>query len=151
MTAIIPLSLLAATSREHARLFIRTCLLGFFALLPLIFRPEELLFKVTLYIMWLSGSICGLELIVFKDRNDCIKRNEGVLTNLDWVVISILVCLVIFMEVIHPIKFMPSGQLEFLPLMMTSVICAMGLFHCWITSYIKMRQTVDVGSDNGRL
>jgi hypothetical protein len=29
---------------------------------------------------------------------------------------------------------MPSGRLEFLPLMITSVICAVGLVWCWFES-----------------
>jgi alpha-1,3-glucosyltransferase len=133
MTAIIPLTLLATTSCYSARLFIRTSYLGIFALLPLLFRTEELLLKVALCITWLSGTIFTLELAVPKT-----KCNENLLTLFDYVAFFVMACLLLFMEVIHPIVFLPSGRLEFLPLMATSVACGVGLLYCWMESSVIM-------------
>ncbi|KAL7454295.1 hypothetical protein ACHAWC_005933, partial [Mediolabrus comicus] len=127
MTAIIPLTLLATTSCYSARLFIRTSYLGIFALLPLLFRTEELLLKVALYITWLSGAIACLDEAIPK-----MKGNEKLLTGFDYIAFVFMACLLIFMEVIHPIFFSP--KLEFLPLMATSVFCAVGLLYCWMES-----------------
>lgn len=132
MTAIIPLTLLATNTRQTARLFIRTCAFGIFGILPLLFRVEELPLKVMLYICWISGAIYGLERIHYDDE----KRS--VLSTVDYFSFAILASVLIFMEVIHPIIFMPSGRLEFLPLMMTSVICAIGLICCWSESLSAM-------------
>jgi alpha-1,3-glucosyltransferase len=133
MTAIIPLTLLATTSCYSARLFIRTSYLGIFALLPLLFRTEELLLKVALYITWLSGAIACLDEAIPK-----MKGNEKLLTGFDYTAFVFMACLLIFMEVIHPIFFSPIGKLEFLPLMATSVFCAVGLLYCWMESSIIM-------------
>lgn len=133
MTAIIPLTLLATTSCYSARLFIRTSYLGIFALLPLLFRTEELLLKVSLYITWLSGAISCLDEVIPK-----MKGNEKLLTGFDYIAFVFMTCLLIFMEVIHPIFFSPIGKLEFLPLMATSVFCAVGLVYCWMESSIIM-------------
>jgi len=130
MTAIIPMTLLATNSRHTARLYIRMCMFGLFGLLPLLFRPEELLFKVVLYIAWMCGAIYGLERIHY-DRSG---GRRTVLTKVDLFAFATLAVVLVFMEVIHPIAFMPSGKLEFLPLMATSVICAIGLVWCWIES-----------------
>ena len=135
MTAIIPLTLLATNSRHTARLFIRTCIFGLFGILPLLFRTEELLFKVTLYITWMVGTIYGLERIHYDDSGG---TQRTVLSIVDMMSCVILACVLIFMEIIHPILFMPSGRLEFLPLMITSVICAIGLVWCWMDSASQM-------------
>jgi len=132
MTAIIPLTLLATNTRHTARLYIRTCLFGLIGLLPLLFRPDELLFKVVLYVAWMSGAIYGLEQI----HHDRDGAGRTVLTKIDLISCVILSCVVIFMEVIHPI-FMP-GRLEFLPLMATSVLCSIGLAWCWSESCSQM-------------
>ena len=141
MTAILPLTLLATGSRHAARLYLRTCLFGFFGLLPLLFRVEELLFKVVVCIGWMCGAVYGLEQLHVEDRGG---RDRTLLTKMDLVSAVVLALLLLFMEVIHPIVFMPSGKLEFLPLMSTSVTCALGLGWCWMESYRQMCGSVKV-------
>ena len=136
MTAIIPMTLLATNTRHMARLFIRTCMFGLFGILPLLFRPDELLFKVVLYVGWMCGVIFALEMTHLDDRSGSQRRT--VLTTIDLLSFVTLTCVLIFMEVIHPVIFMPSGKFEFLPLMITSVICAVGLVWCWLESCSQM-------------
>jgi len=124
---------IVSNGRVAAQSFIRTSYLGIFALLPLLFRTEELLLKVALCITWLSGTIFTLELAVPKT-----KCNENLLTLFDYVAFFVMACLLLFMEVIHPIVFLPSGRLEFLPLMATSVACGVGLLYCWMESSVIM-------------
>lgn len=139
MTSIIPLSLLATTSRENARLFTRTCLFGIFGLFPLLFRTDEFLLKVILLTSWMSAVIFILESVVFENgKSGYREKGRGLLTAMDKLAVGVLGFLLIFMEIIHPIKFMPRGEYEFLPLMMTSVFCAMGLLHCWVKSFLQM-------------
>ena len=130
MTAMIPCTLLAANSRHTARLYLRMCTFGLFGLLPLLFRPDELLLKVSLYSTWMCGASYALEQVHYDHRGG----GRTVLTNVDLLSFAILACVLVFMEIIHPIVFMPSGRLEFLPLMATSVICAVGLVWCWAES-----------------
>jgi len=63
MTTILPMSFLAITSKEYARLFIRLCIYGHLGLLPLLHRPVELLFKVVLHFMYILWIIYELEYI----------------------------------------------------------------------------------------
>ncbi|KAL7532928.1 hypothetical protein ACHAXR_004930 [Thalassiosira sp. AJA248-18] len=134
MTAMIPCTLLATNSRHTARLYIRTCMFGLFGLMPLLFRPEELLFKAVLYITWMCGAIYSLEQIHYDHRGG----NRTVMTKFDLLSFALLASVLIFMEIVHPILFMPSGRMEFLPLMSTSVICAAGLMWCWAESLNHM-------------
>jgi alpha-1,3-glucosyltransferase len=138
MTAIIPLTLLATTSIDNARIFIRTCAFGLFGLFPLLFQPEELLIKSFLFLTWMLMTVYGLESLHFKNRRG------GLLTYIDMMNFAVLFCVFAFMEIIHPIVFMPSGRLEFLPLMITSVICAIGLMSCWVLSGLQMVKCLDI-------
>mmetsp|Transcript_27435 Transcript_27435/g.33246 ORF Transcript_27435/g.33246 Transcript_27435/m.33246 type:complete len:605 (-) Transcript_27435:135-1949(-) len=153
MTAIIPLTLLSTTSRQHAQLYIRTCAIGHFGLFPLLFRPIELTFKVSSYVVHLCLSVFLLE-YVFQDGDDGTtakqfddsetesngSRNEstGLLTIWDKIGLGILALLLVFAEVIHPLYFQPRQKLEFLPLMMISVTCAIALVFCWVHSGVLM-------------
>lgn len=138
MTAIVPLTIVATTSIENARLYIRTCMFGIFGLFPLLFQPEELLIKAFLFLTWMLLALYGLESLLFIDRKDTL------LTNIDMVTITVLSCVFIFMEIIHPVVFMPRGKLEFLPLMTTSVVCAIGLFCCWVQSGVQMMNYIKI-------
>lgn len=138
MTAIIPLSLLATNSRHTAHLYIWTCAYGVFGILPLLFRTEDLLFKVMLYITWMCGVIYGLECIHY-DHDSSGGKRRTILSTVDMIVFAILACVLLFMEIVHPVLFMPSGRLEFLPLMITSVTCSVGLVWCWLEALNAMQ------------
>lgn len=165
LTAIIPMTLLATSSRRATRLYLRTCTFGLFGLLPLLFRPEELLLKVVLFMAWMCGAIYILDVENGGTSTTCsISRScsvgqagqeeeeeeeltrrmtsstpSSLLTKFDLISFVTLGSVLVFMEIIHPIVFLPSGRLEFLPLMATSVICAAGLIWCWLESYRQMR------------
>lgn len=141
MTAILPMTLLTTNSLSAARLYVRTCMFGLFGILPLLFRPEEFLFKVLLFLAWMCGAILILE----EGLNSDDKRmRSSILTKVDLVSFAILGCALLFMEIIHPIVFMPSGRMEFLPLMTTSVISAIGLAWCWLEAYRQMQYVSSV-------
>jgi len=134
MTAIVPLTLLATGSRRAARLYFRTCLFGIFGLLPLLYRVQELPLKVVLYVGWMCGAAHVLEQVHAEPRDG----GQTVLGTTDLVSAGILALVLLFAEVVHPIAFRPQGKLEFLPLMTTSVVCALGLGWCWIESYRQL-------------
>jgi alpha-1,3-glucosyltransferase len=173
LTAIIPMTLLLATnSRRATRLYIRTCTFGLFAILPLLYRPEELLLKAVIFIAWMCGVIYILEneeeqqghhlgygknragggagsfvvgVAGHQNQNEGgRKKRSAALTKVDLISFAILGSVLLFMEIIHPIVLMPSGRMEFLPLMATSVICATGLAWCWLDSYSQMIVVGDV-------
>ena len=129
MTAIIPMTLLVTSSPTHATLFWRLYTLGHFGLLPLLFRPVELLFKIVAYMSYMAFSTYALDIS---------------LTRVDKCGIGILAGVSVFGEVLHLLLFQPRGLLEFLPLMMTSLVCAIGLIGRWIHGGLLMLQQLQV-------
>ncbi len=144
MTAIIPLTVLSVTSRENARLFLRISSVGHFGLMPLLYRSNELLMKVFLHGSYFLWSLYLLECVhgtnhTFgddkKDSKNSMSKNSSsnLLTTWDKVGLGVMALLLVFVEVIHPLElFEPISKLEFLPLMMTSLWCALVLVVCWI-------------------
>ena len=130
MTALLPLALLAPRSPRHARLFLRTAALGHFGLLPLLHRPAELALKAALYGAYLAGALCALEWSG--------GHRGGLLTARDGAGLALLGGVFAFTEVAHPILLSDWEKVAFLPLMMTSITCAIGLIACWGQSFSLM-------------
>ena len=120
MTAIIPLTLLASNSVDCARLYLRISALGLLGLFPLLFRPIELPLKVVSYVGFLAMSCHALEEML---------GTKSILTRIDYIGILVLSFVAFFLEVIHPMWIFP--RMEFLPLLLTSIVCALGLVACW--------------------
>jgi len=127
MTAIIPSTLLITTSPQYALFYLRISALGHFGLLPLLHRKVELLFKISLYAIHLLATKFILETIHEKRLKTTTFDHQG---------FGLLLSIFFFAEVIHPLYIFP--RMEFLPLMMISIACAIGLIICWIYSLIFM-------------
>jgi alpha-1,3-glucosyltransferase len=140
MTAIVPLTLLAPTSVENGRLYIRMTAIGVLGLFPLLFRPVELPLKVASYMGFLALAVKALEEML---------GTTSLLTNLDFTGIIVLTCVVIFLEIIHPLALFP--RMEFLPLLITSTICAFGLFGCWIQTGRLMFRSSGLHSEKAKM
>lgn len=137
MTAIIPMTLAAPSSRSNARLYLRSCALGHFGLMPLLYQHTELIFKVSSYLAHLSISVFLLEYTI---QNQTSKDSDksGLVTKWDKMGLCIILLLIVFAEGLHPLLFKTKQMFEFLPLMMISVFCAVGLVCCWIHSGLIM-------------
>lgn len=138
MSTIIPLTLLATLSQDHARLYLRVCAFGHFGLFPLLYRPVETLFKISTYVVHLSLSVLLLETfhshdgkLTEKSKNTVVE--PGLIKNFDKCYLFLIFCLTLYMECIHDLSLNPLRHLEFLPLMATSVFSAVGLLSCWIS------------------
>jgi alpha-1,3-glucosyltransferase len=134
MTALLPLTLLTTASMDCARLFIRTSALGLLGLFPLLFRVEELALKLFSYIAYMGMCVYLLE-----------RYYGGVslLTTLDYVGMTILCSVTLFLEVIHPLFMFP--WMEAFPLLLTSITCAIGLIGCWIQSGRLLYREANLG------
>jgi len=158
MTSIIPLTLLSTTSREDASLFLRTSTLGHFGLLPLLFRPAEAMLKFFICVAFLSLAVFLLEHCIAEGEENkvaevdtvtskfpdgiCGSNMCGLLRPMDKAGLVVLCCLFAYMEIIHPLFMRPKNAMEFLPLLATSVICAIGLVGCWLRSLVLMIRCV---------
>ena len=125
MTAIVPMTLVAVNTRNTARMFIRMCMFGLFGLLPLLYRPNELPLKTFMYISWIFGAALALERV----HVDHIAGYRTVMQFADKICLAFLGVVFAFMEIIHPLVF--GENFEFLPLMLTSITCSVGLMWVW--------------------
>lgn len=118
LTTLIPLTLLVGhkeLGELNKLLFWHVSLFGLLGLFPLFFRHVELLFKLVSYVTYLA--MCSLFLKI---------PQGGFLQLCSNIVVGIVL---IILEVL-PIH----GRWEFLPLMVTSTVCAVGLIVSWFIS-----------------
>ncbi|KAJ7937161.1 glucosyltransferase [Mycena leptocephala] len=123
LLVLIPLSLLAAERHAYFRTFILASVAGVFSLFPLIFTPGESIVKVLYSVLWL--------VFVYVPLTRRVYEFVQIPYVLSFVIIDKL-------EKIYLLDFHCSSSLsrsfllgvaamEFLPLMLTSVYCAIGL------------------------
>jgi alpha-1,3-glucosyltransferase len=116
MTAIIPLTMLVRESTETKLLYLRINALGLIGLFPVLFRPIELPLKVFSFVSYMTWAYHLL--------------GEAKLAWFDWFGMTILAVVVAFLEVLHPLFVYPS--MEFLPLLLISITCSVGLIGCCV-------------------
>ncbi|KAI8909663.1 glycosyl transferase [Gorgonomyces haynaldii] len=124
LLVLIPISFTALRSKEHANIFMILSTSGYFSLFPLLFEPQELVTKA------------GILLIYYLASQSLIENQLGTL-KLMWIERLYLlgfVPLFLVTEVLLPL-YLP--QLAFLPLMLTSVYCALGVVSSWLRFYLK--------------
>uniref|UniRef100_UPI0037E79902 dolichyl pyrophosphate Glc1Man9GlcNAc2 alpha-1,3-glucosyltransferase n=1 Tax=Semicossyphus pulcher TaxID=241346 RepID=UPI0037E79902 len=129
LIAILPLSILAVESREDAGIFLLLSTTGHYSLFPLIFTPAELPIKAALMLMFVIYSFTALR-----------KLHSGpgsLLHPLESVYLLGLVAVAIACEVIFPLS--PWQQkLPFLPLLLTSVYCSVGVCYSFVRLYVSL-------------
>jgi alpha-1,3-glucosyltransferase len=145
MTAIIPLIFLSFQSLSFARLFLRLCTVGHFGLLPLLFRPQEILLKVLLHATYLILSYFILKhahegtMVECKNHED--QKSLQLMTIYDKIGIWFLGLVLFYSDVIHPLFF--GEVMGFLPLMLISFTCASLLLECWRESIVFMMMVTE--------
>ncbi|XP_068436437.1 dolichyl pyrophosphate Glc1Man9GlcNAc2 alpha-1,3-glucosyltransferase isoform X2 [Clinocottus analis] len=127
LLAILPLSFLAVESREDAGIFLVLTTTGHYSLFPLIFTPAELPIKVCLMLMFTIYSFTALR-----------KLHSGpLLRPLESGYLVGLAALALACEVAFPLS--PWQQkLPFLPLLATSVYCALGVCYAFLRLYATL-------------
>ncbi|TMS14180.1 putative dolichyl pyrophosphate Glc1Man9GlcNAc2 alpha-1,3-glucosyltransferase [Larimichthys crocea] len=129
LIAILPLSILAVESREDAGIFLVLSTTGHYSLFPLIFTPAELPIKVGLMLMFVIYSFTALRKL---------HSGQGTLLHpLESVYLLGLVVVAIACEIIFPLS--PWQQkLPFLPLLLTSVYCSVGVCYSFLRLYVSL-------------
>lgn len=141
--AIIPLTFMSTAGVPEARRYIRMSALGHFALFPLLTEARETMTKLLLFVAHLVLAHALLRRVVMPRpagkqsvaKSGAPKRGAAatsLLTWFDWLYLAAMAALFVFAELVHPIVLVPRGKLEFLPLMLTSVLCGSGLMLLWI-------------------
>jgi len=123
LLVLMPLSLLAADSRPHFRVFLICSSAGIFGLFPLIFTTGEGIIIVLYSSLWAFVVFRALDRMI---PQTSVKPASSLLDRIEWLYLWGI-------PLIKVVALMMSWSLgsayEFLPLMLTSVYCAVGT--CW--------------------
>lgn len=115
-----------------AKVFVLLCTIGHYSLFPLLYPSSLLLIKVLLvvlhstYIFYSLSSMYPLQIC---------KYNIPLLNMLESVYLCGLIPLFIYDNFIHNFLGL-SALLPFLPLLLTSVYCSIGVIYCWFKYYL---------------
>ncbi|EDO47114.1 predicted protein [Nematostella vectensis] len=137
---IIPLSLLAVQDKKDARAFLVLSTAGHLSLFPLLFNQQETPLKICLMLMFTILSFYSLCLIHCgkSSSNQSSARSEiFTLPIVSWyeaAYICGLAVLEFYCSLIHPLTSL-SKTLPFLPLLLTSTYCALGVGWSWMLCY----------------
>ncbi|EPT02747.1 hypothetical protein FOMPIDRAFT_128814 [Fomitopsis schrenkii] len=153
LLVLVPLSLLAADNHAYFRTFMIASAAGVFSLFPLLFTPAETLVKVVYSTLWATLTFAPLHSRVYEFPK---SLPFVIIDGLEKLYLAGFPLLQLFAIVFpaltgrrggtsppsggDPVE--PStGALEFLPLMLTSVYCAIGLVWAFLRlSVIYIRQ-----------
>lgn len=144
LMVIIPLSLMAVVDKRAARVFLVLSTTGHLSLFPLLFQSQETPIKVCLMLMFTIFSFYSLCLVHCGESSE--KSVVADLFNLPivewyeaWYLYG-LVFLEFYCSAVHPFTVL-AVNLPFLPLMLTSVYCAVGVVWAWIVFYVDTLKT----------
>lgn len=115
-----------------AKVFLLLSTVGHYALFPLLFPHSLLLIKVLLLV--LHSTYCFYSLSSMYPLQIC-KYNFPLLNIFESLYLLGLVPLFIYDNFVHYLLGF-SDRLPFLPLMLTSVYCSIGVIYCWIKYYL---------------
>ncbi|XP_026469771.1 probable dolichyl pyrophosphate Glc1Man9GlcNAc2 alpha-1,3-glucosyltransferase [Ctenocephalides felis] len=128
---IIPMSISAVLEKEDAKIFLMLSTIGHYSLFPLLFTNELLLPKALIFISY-SGIAFKFLSQLFPESNKnrlCLP----LLNILESMYIYGLGFLFIYENFLHKIIF--KEKLPFLPLLLTSLYCAMGVMYSVLCFY----------------
>ncbi|RHZ64634.1 hypothetical protein Glove_321g45 [Diversispora epigaea] len=132
LMVMVPFGLIATESLEHFRAFMILSTSGLFSLFPLLFRATESIIKMSLCALWIIFTYLGLSLYV-PNKIKFYPTPKSKISMFIYLAENIYVCgfvvLQFFCGVLHQIVF--KNEYEFLPLLVTSVYCALGIVYSW--------------------
>lgn len=140
MCYVIYFSFMAVIWKKEAQMYVFLATVGHYSLFPLLFTAFELPIKVLLLVLHSSYAFFNLaSLFDMKKCSLCLPLLSG----LESVYILGLVPLFVFENVILPLLGL-NTRLPFLPLMLTSVYCAVGVLYFWLKYYWHFLTTSEV-------
>ncbi|XP_060523913.1 probable dolichyl pyrophosphate Glc1Man9GlcNAc2 alpha-1,3-glucosyltransferase [Cylas formicarius] len=132
LMTIVPMSILSVSELPDAKVFLILSTVGHYSLFPLLFPSSLLLVKVLLLLLYSSYAFYSL----YKVYSLAIcKYTLPLLNMIESVYILGLGGVFVYENFVH--KLLDNDtRLPFLPLMITSVYCAIGIMYCWVTYYL---------------
>ncbi|KAG5882902.1 hypothetical protein JTB14_020170 [Gonioctena quinquepunctata] len=132
LMAIIPLSLLSIMESKDAKHFLIISTVGHYSLFPLLYPPSLLPVKVFLLLLYTLYAFHSLYTMY---PVPICQFTLPLLNTFESVYIIGLVGVFFYENVIHSLLGLHS-RLPFLPLMITSVYCAVGVVYSWASYYV---------------
>ncbi|BFZ24570.1 hypothetical protein BsWGS_27609 [Bradybaena similaris] len=145
---IIPMVLMIMRDKQYARLYLILATVGFYSLFPLLFTPLENILKVLLLLQSSIFSFLCLNIIY---RHDKTEASSFILPDMKIPSLHFLkLPLLNLLESLYILGLFPLGlfnsagvwllglnsSFPFLPLMLTSLYCSVGIMYCWLEFYI---------------
>ncbi|XP_071786601.1 dolichyl pyrophosphate Glc1Man9GlcNAc2 alpha-1,3-glucosyltransferase-like [Asterias amurensis] len=145
LLVIIPLSLLAMESLKDAQVFLIVSTVGHYSLFPLLFTQNETPIKVCLMLAFtIFTFISTTNIHRYSAKSAFLLPHLPHLSPVESLYLLGLVPLFIYKNLIH--DMVPALQrYEFLPLMLTSAYCALGVGYAWLKFNI-----ITLGRGGGR-
>ncbi|OQV11448.1 putative dolichyl pyrophosphate Glc1Man9GlcNAc2 alpha-1,3-glucosyltransferase [Hypsibius exemplaris] len=142
LLAVVPFTWVAISNARDARLYLLLIISGYYGMHPLLFTAPEVPLKFMLIILY-----CYTAFRMFKDRfaaHGCLQRLT--LPLLDWreslYVLGFFV-LELYNCLVHDCVLHLGGRLPFLPLMLTSMYSAVGVFYVYIQLILSFFHGLD--------
>jgi len=127
LLVLVPLSLLAAENHAYFRTFVLASTAGVVSLFPLLFTPAEQVIQVVYSVLWAIMVFGPLQQRLYEFPRSLPAVVVGFLeTTYLWGFV-LLETVVTFCPMLAKLVTQNPEQWEFLPLMLTSLYCAVGL------------------------
>ena len=137
--AILPMTLLSCDSRGDARVYMLLSWIGHFSLLPLLFEIREQPLQLFAYVLHVIASYITLDTYMQNEERKMRIKETGVVFK--WYQLMYLcgfIPLYIFTHIVHPLFFI--NRMEFLPLLLISIYCSIGMIHVWYLIYFQFKR-----------
>lgn len=125
-------SILAVVWKTEAHAYLLLSTVGHYSLTPLLFTPFEVPLKALIVLT--HAAYAFLQLHQMFDVRSAPSLRLPLMSRAETLYILGLIPLFLYQHVIHRFLWF-SQDLPFLPLMLTSVYCAIGITYCWCKYY----------------
>ncbi|CAG9765398.1 unnamed protein product [Ceutorhynchus assimilis] len=133
LMAIIPMSILSIMEPTEAKLFLILSTIGHYSLFPLLY-PQSLIFTKTLFLI-LYSIYSFYSLYKINQTKATCKYTLPLLNIFESLLVLGLVAVFAYEQIIHKLLGFDK-KWPFLPLMLTSFYCALGIMYCWGKYYV---------------
>ncbi|XP_068832210.1 dolichyl pyrophosphate Glc1Man9GlcNAc2 alpha-1,3-glucosyltransferase isoform X7 [Capricornis sumatraensis] len=136
LLAVLPMSLLSVGKAVDASIFLILTTTGHYSLFPLLFTAPELPIKIVLMLLFTTYSISSLKTL--------FRKEKPLFNWMETFYLLGLGPLEVFCEFVFPFT---SWNLKypFIPLLLTSVYCAVGITYAWLKLYVSVLTDPPVG------
>ncbi|XP_064348817.1 probable dolichyl pyrophosphate Glc1Man9GlcNAc2 alpha-1,3-glucosyltransferase isoform X4 [Camelus dromedarius] len=136
LLAVLPMSLLSVGKAGDASIFLILTTTGHYSLFPLLFTAPELPIKILLMLLFTIYSISSLKTL--------FRKEKPLFNWMETFYLLGLGPLEVFCEFVFPFT---SWKLKypFIPLLLTSVYCAVGITYAWFRLYVSVLSDPPVG------